>query len=131
MQGIAAALLGTELQSEEGVLAPGNVGIHMDLVLRLGEMGEPLPANRAEVHLRPGSQMDRPELTRPGGLRRADKFVRIAAEEVPTRLVLQRPASTPILADRNLEPAARVPLLALAQHVAKLIDRKVLVQMRS
>jgi len=131
VQGITTALLGTELQRKERILAPRNVGIHMDLILRLREMSEPLASNGTQIHLRPGSQMDRPELTGAGRFGRADQFVRSAAEEIAARLVLQRPATAAILTDADLEAAARVPLLALAQHVAKLIDRKVLVQMRS
>lgn len=131
MQSIATALLGTELQRKERILAPRNIGVHMDLVLRLRQMGESLASNGAQIHLRPGSQMDRPKLTGAGRLGRADQFVRSAAQKVAARLVLQRPTSAAVLTDADLEAAARVPLIALAQHVAKLIDRKVLVQMRS
>lgn len=131
VQGIASALLGTELEGEKRILAPRNVGIHMDLILRLREMRESLASNGTQINLRPGGQVDRPELTGAGRLGRTDQLVGRAAKEVAARLVLQRPTAAAVLADADLEAAARVPFVALAQHVAKLIDRKVLVQMRS
>ena len=49
-----------ELQREERVLAPGDVGVHVDFVLLLGEVGEALPADAVQVDLRSGGQVDVP-----------------------------------------------------------------------
>lgn len=63
-----------------------------------------------------------PEFTARWRLGGTDQFVGCTAQKVATRLVLQRPTAAAILTDADLETAARVALLALAQHVAKLID---------
>ena len=61
VQGVVAALglatriqvltLSPELQSEEGVLAPGHGRIHVNLVLRGAQVGDPLASSRAQVNL--------------------------------------------------------------------------------
>ena len=53
-----------ELEGEEGVAAPGHVLLHLDLGLLLGQPGEPLPADTAQVDLGPGSEMNVPANTK-------------------------------------------------------------------
>lgn len=84
VQRIATALLGTELQGEESILAPRYVGIHMNLVLRLGEMRKSLASNRTQIHLWPGSQVDSPEFTGRRRLGGTDQFVGCTAQKVTT-----------------------------------------------
>ena len=54
----------SELESEEGVAAPGHVLLHLDLGLLLGQPSEPFPADAAEVDLGPGSEMNVPANTK-------------------------------------------------------------------
>ena len=61
VDGVLVLLL-PELQGEQSVLTPGHVLLHLDLGLLLGQPGEPLPADTAEVDLGPGRQVDEPEL---------------------------------------------------------------------
>lgn len=49
---IATTLIGTELEREQSVLAPRNVGVHVDLVLRLGQVRESFAADGPKVDLR-------------------------------------------------------------------------------
>lgn len=163
VQRIAAVLVGTELQREQRVLAPRNVGVDVDLVLRVGQMGEALATDGAQInlhsqmgkgklsasfvdvrhsasttvhptgpstYLRPGGKMDAPQLTLARGLRRAGELFRRAAEEVAALLVLQRPAARVVVGDADLEAAARVTFLRLAQHVAERVHRQVAAQVR-
>ena len=50
MEGVVVV---AELQSEERVLAPGDVGVDVNFVLIFGEVGESLPAQAVQVDLRP------------------------------------------------------------------------------
>lgn len=52
MQRIATTFIGTELQREQRVLAPRDIGVHMDFVLRFWQMGESFAADWPEIYLR-------------------------------------------------------------------------------
>lgn len=52
MKRIATTLVGTELQREQRVLAPRNVGVDMDFILRLGQMSEAFAAHWPEIDLK-------------------------------------------------------------------------------
>lgn len=54
VQRVLAALVRAELEREERVLAPGHVGVHVDLVQALRQVREALAPDRAQVHLRTG-----------------------------------------------------------------------------
>lgn len=45
VQRVLAALVSAELQREQRVLTPGHVGVHVDLVQRLGQVREALAPN--------------------------------------------------------------------------------------
>lgn len=131
MQRIPTALVRTELERKQRILAPRNVRIHMYLVLQLGQMREALATHRAQVHLRPGGQMHRPELIRTGHLGVADELIGRAAQIVVAMLVAQRPTAGRVLGDADLEAAAGVALLGLAQHVAERVHGQILAEMRA
>ena len=57
MEGVVVV---AELEREEGVLAPGDVGIHVNFVLLFREVGETFTAHAVEVDLRSGGQVDVP-----------------------------------------------------------------------
>ena len=63
VDGVLVLLL-AELEGEQRVLAPGHVLLHLDLGLLLGQPGEPLPADTAQVDLGPGSEMNVPANTK-------------------------------------------------------------------
>lgn len=86
-------------------------------------MRESFASDRTQIHLGPGRQVNRPKLASAGRLGRADEFVGCAAQEIATRLILQCPTTAAILADADLKATARIALLALTQHITKLIDR--------
>ena len=50
VDGVFVGLL-PELEREEGVLTPGNVLLHLDLILGLGEVSKTLAADGPQVHL--------------------------------------------------------------------------------
>ena len=49
-----------ELQGEECVLAPGDVGVHVHFVLFVRQVGEPFATDAVEVHLGSGGQVNVP-----------------------------------------------------------------------
>lgn len=51
VQRVLATFVSTELQREERVLAPGHVGVHVDLVQALRKVREPLATDRSQVNL--------------------------------------------------------------------------------
>lgn len=51
VQRVLPALVNSELQREQRVLAPRHVGVYVDLVQRLGQVGEALATDRSQVHL--------------------------------------------------------------------------------
>lgn len=119
MDRVLPGLVVPELQREEGVFAPGNIGVHVDLVEILRQMGEPLPAHRSQVHLGPGGQVDVPEFRVAGHLGGARQLVGGGAQEVAADNVPEGPAAGAVLGHADLELAAGILLLALAGHVAE------------
>ena len=63
VDGVLVLLL-AELEGEQRVLAPRHILLHLDLGLLLGQPGEPLPADAAQVDLGPGSKMNVPTNTK-------------------------------------------------------------------
>lgn len=50
---VFSRLVRVEFQGEQGVLAPRDVGVHVDLVQVFRKVGEPLSAHGPEVYLEP------------------------------------------------------------------------------
>ena len=89
-----------ELQGEQCVLPPGHVLDHLDLGLLLPERGEPLPADAPEVDLRPGGQVDVPELPVRRRLGAADEIVSAGSKEISS---LDAPARQTLLVHGDKE----------------------------
>ncbi len=111
MDGIFVRLL-PELQGEEGVLAPGHVFLNMDLFLVVAQMGESFAANRQEVDLRSGCQMDKPELGISRILGLALQCIRRGSKKVAPGNALERPPPAEVIANGNLK-LGRLVLLVL------------------
>lgn len=54
VQCVSSLFIGAELQCEERIFAPRNVGVDMDFVLRFRQMREPFASNGAQVYLASG-----------------------------------------------------------------------------
>lgn len=74
--------------------------------------------------------MHAPKFPLAGSLGRAGQLFGGASEEVATLFVLQRPSARVVVGDTDLEAAAGVTILRLAQHIAKRVHRQVSAQVR-
>ena len=102
MNGVLVRLL-PELEGEEGVLAPRDVLLDVDLLLIVAEVREPLPPDGEEVDLRPRGQVNEPELGVAGVLRAAHEVVRRGSEKVTSSDAAKRPPAAEVIAHRDLE----------------------------
>ena len=119
MYGVLVGLL-PELEGEEGELAPRHVLLHVDLVLILAQVGVPLAPDRLEVDLRPGRQVDVPQLGVAGALGVALEGVPVGPQEVATGEAAERPTTRVVVAHRDFEPRLLL-LLVLKKNREKAI----------
>lgn len=128
MNCILSGLILPKLESKEGVLSPRDVGVYMDLVEILAQMGEPLASNRSQVHLRPGGQVHVPELLLAGHFCCTGQFVGRSAQEIAPDDVPERPFSATVFGHADLELASGIAFFALTGHVTERIDGEVFAQ---
>jgi hypothetical protein len=131
VDGVLPGLVVSELESEESVLAPRDIRVHVNLVEIFRKMSESLPAHRPQVHLRPGGEMYVPKLSIPGDLGGASQLVRRRAQEVAPDDVPERPSAATVLGHADLEFATGFFFFALARHVSERVDRQVFIQVRA
>lgn len=74
--------------------------------------------------------MHAPKFPLAGSLGCAGQLFGGAPEEVAALFVLQRPSARVVVGDTDLEAAAGVTILRLAQHIAKRVHRQVSAQVR-
>lgn len=125
VQGVLSAFLHAELESEESVFAPGNVGVDVDLVEILGEVRKSLPSDGPQIHLRPRGQMNQPELGIAGNFRGAHQLVRTRAEEIAAHDVPEGPAPGAVIRDGNVEHRTGIAFFGLAGYVTERVHRQI------